>query len=61
MNCVYIISEAEEIFVQGYFPFYFLYYTLMALQAQFAQTAHGLGRRYRRLNIAIQKAFVSSN
>lgn len=30
---------------------------LMALQVQFAQTALGLGRRYRRLNLAIQSAF----
>lgn len=53
-------TEAEDIFIQGYFAFYVLYFCLMALQTQFAQTAHGLGRRYRRLNLAIENAFPST-
>lgn len=43
--------------IRGYIPFYILYYIFMALQAQIAQTALGIGRRYRRLNIALQKKF----
>lgn len=43
--------------VCAYIPFYILYFILMALHAQFAQSALGIGRRYRRLNNALQLAF----
>lgn len=46
---------------RGYIPFYILYYILMALHALFAQTAFGLGRRYRRLNNALRHAFPIGN
>lgn len=47
----------QEYITYGYIPFYILYYILMALHIQFANTALGLGRRYRRLNNALTKAF----
>lgn len=51
-----MVSNPEYI-TYGYIPFYILYYILMALHIQFANTALGLGRRYRRLNNALTKAF----
>lgn len=47
--------------VLGYIPFYVLYYMLMALHTQFAQSALGIGRRFRRLNNALQLAFPIGN
>lgn len=43
-----------------YVPFYLMYYVLMALQIQFAQTAIGITRRYRRLNTALRNIFAIS-
>lgn len=43
-----------------YVPFYVMYYVLMALQVQFAQTAIGITRRYRRLNTALRNIFALS-
>lgn len=56
------ISEAEsdEVYIVQYAPFYLLYYIMMGLQTQFAQTAFSLARRYRRLNMAIESAFSLS-
>lgn len=43
-----------------YTPFYVLYYIMMGIQTQFAYTAFNLAKRYRRLNMAIESAFASS-
>lgn len=51
------VMVLQEFITFGYIPFYILYYILMALHIQFANTALGLGRRYRRLNNALTKAF----
>ncbi|XP_037049389.1 gustatory receptor for sugar taste 43a-like [Bradysia coprophila] len=55
------VSADEELIrgniTYGYIPFYVLYYILMALHIQFANTALRLGRRYRRLNNVLAKAF----
>lgn len=56
-NEVTLLLYTQEYITYGYIPFYALYYILMALHIQFANTAVGLGRRYRRLNIALKKAF----
>jgi len=45
---------------QGYLPFYVLYYVFLSLQLQFANSALGIGRRYRRLNITLKNAFPES-
>lgn len=50
----------EKIYIIPYFPFYVLYYILIGLQTQFAQTALGVARRYRRLNMAVQSIFSMS-
>ncbi|KAJ6636371.1 Gustatory receptor for sugar taste 43a, partial [Pseudolycoriella hygida] len=50
-------ERTREQLTYGYIPFYVLYYILMALHVQFANTALGLGRRYRRLNNALRQAF----
>lgn len=39
-------------------PFYALYIFLMGLQIQFASTTFSIGRRYRRLNMALETAFL---
>lgn len=38
-------------------PFYALYILLMGLQIQFASSTFGIGRRYRRLNVALEATF----
>uniref|UniRef100_A0A182PZE1 Uncharacterized protein n=1 Tax=Anopheles farauti TaxID=69004 RepID=A0A182PZE1_9DIPT len=43
--------------VLGYFPFYCLYYILMMFHVLFAQSALGIGNRYRDLNIALYEMF----
>lgn len=48
---------SDEIYIVSYTPFYILYYIMMGVQTQFAQTAFSLARRYRRLNMAIESAF----
>lgn len=53
-NKTIIFSDSNT---NAYIPFYILYFIVMAIQMQFAQTALGIGRRYRRLNIALQAAF----
>lgn len=53
-------KEAGDINMGNYLPFYVLYFILMALQTQFAQTALGLARRYRQLNEALRSVFPSS-
>lgn len=40
-----------------FMPFYVLYVFLMGLQIQFAQSTFGIGRRYRRLNEALEAAY----
>lgn len=40
--------------VMGYLPFYVLYIVMMIFHVEFAQSAIGLGRRYRRLNNALR-------
>ena len=42
-----------------YIPFYLCYILMVVLQVLFAQTALGIGRRYRRLNIALQNLFAN--
>lgn len=42
-----------------FMPFYALYVFLMGLQIQFAQSTFGIGRRYRRLNRALDATFRS--
>lgn len=54
------ITEVAAIDMISYFPFYILYYVMMSLQIQIAQTALGVARRYQRLNMAIQSAFSLS-
>lgn len=44
----------------AYVPFYLMYYVLMALEIQFAETAIGITRRYQRLNTAIRNIFAIS-
>lgn len=53
-------TESDVFYVVKYLPFYLLYYIMMALQTQFAQTAFSLAIRYRRLNMAIESAFSLS-
>uniref|UniRef100_A0A182NN81 Gustatory receptor n=1 Tax=Anopheles dirus TaxID=7168 RepID=A0A182NN81_9DIPT len=43
--------------VLGYFPFYCLYYILMMFHVLFAQSALGIGNRYRALNMALYEMF----
>lgn len=54
-------KDEAEINLGSYLPFYVLYFILMGLQAQFAQTALGLARRYHQLNIALKSSFPKSN
>lgn len=48
-------SVSVEIYC--FMPFYVLYVFLMGLQIQFAQSTFGIGRRYRRLNEALEAAY----
>lgn len=57
---IVLSTETDEVNIQSYIPFYVLYYVLMGLHAQFTQTALGVARRYRRLNMALQSAFTLS-
>ncbi|XP_055298892.1 gustatory receptor for sugar taste 43a-like isoform X2 [Sitodiplosis mosellana] len=50
-------QATSDIRIETYFPFYVLYYILMALHTQLAQTALGIQRRYHRLNLAIRNIF----
>lgn len=50
----------SDIHLETYAPFYVLYYILMALHLQLAQTAFGIQRRYHRLNLAIRNIFSLS-
>uniref|UniRef100_A0A182KHC3 Gustatory receptor n=1 Tax=Anopheles christyi TaxID=43041 RepID=A0A182KHC3_9DIPT len=43
--------------VLGYFPFYCLYYILMMFHVLFAQSALGIGNRFRHLNVALYEMF----
>lgn len=52
-------SAKEQI--ESSLAFYMLYYILMALQTQLAQTALGIQRRYLRLNSAITDIFSLGN
>lgn len=53
-------KDIGEINMGNYLPFYVLYFILMALQAQFAQTALGIARRYQQLNEALRSIFPPS-
>ncbi|CAD7086982.1 unnamed protein product [Hermetia illucens] len=50
-------KESPKLNVQWYIPFYGLYFILMGLHVHFAHSAVGLGRRYRRLNMALKNSF----
>lgn len=60
LNFLECCSGPEKIYIIPYLPFYVLYYILIGLQTQFAQTALGVARRYRRLNMAVQSIFSMS-
>ncbi|XP_054740720.1 gustatory receptor for sugar taste 43a [Anastrepha obliqua] len=51
-------DDDTEINVQWYIPFYSLYFILTGLQMNFANTAFGLGRRFRRLNVMLRSTFL---
>ncbi|XP_036334658.1 gustatory receptor for sugar taste 43a-like [Rhagoletis pomonella] len=51
-------EDDTEINVQWYIPFYSLYFILTGLQMNFANTAFGLGRRFRRLNVMLKSTFL---
>lgn len=48
-----------ELNVQWYIPFYSLYFILTGLHINFANTAYGLGRRYKRLNQMLRTSYLS--
>ncbi|XP_037713630.1 gustatory receptor for sugar taste 43a [Drosophila subpulchrella] len=50
-----------ELNVHWYIPFYGLYFILTGLQVNFANTAYGLGRRFRRLNRMLSSSFLGEN
>lgn len=52
--------ESVNTYIATYTPFYVLYYIMMGIQVQFAHTGYNLAKRYRRLNMAIESAFASS-
>ncbi|XP_023167328.1 gustatory receptor for sugar taste 43a isoform X2 [Drosophila hydei] len=47
-----------ELNVQWYIPFYSLYFILTGLHINFANTAYGLGRRYKRLNQMLRASYL---
>ncbi|XP_050326570.1 gustatory receptor for sugar taste 43a [Bactrocera neohumeralis] len=51
-------TDDTELNVQWYIPFYSLYFILTGLQINFANTAFGLGRRFRRLNVMLRNSFL---
>lgn len=53
-------SADDAIEIESTVPFYILFYILMALHVQLAQTALGIKRRYQRLNSAISDMFSIS-
>ncbi|KAH8267140.1 hypothetical protein KR018_010827 [Drosophila ironensis] len=53
-----IPQSDTELNVQWYIPFYSLYFVLTGLQINFANTAYGLGRRFRRLNLMLTCSFL---
>ncbi|XP_034653657.1 gustatory receptor for sugar taste 43a [Drosophila subobscura] len=53
------ISDSDtELNVHWYIPFYCLYFILTGLHLNFANTAYGLGRRFRRLNQMLSSSFL---
>ncbi|XP_020712583.1 gustatory receptor for sugar taste 43a isoform X2 [Ceratitis capitata] len=54
-------QDDTELNVQWYIPFYSLYFILTGLQINFANTAFGLGRRFRRLNVMLRNSFLKDN
>ncbi|KAH8347779.1 hypothetical protein KR084_001012 [Drosophila pseudotakahashii] len=53
-----IAQSDTELNVHWYIPFYSLYFVLTGLQVNFANTAYGLGRRFRRLNRMLSCSFL---
>ncbi|XP_016958679.1 gustatory receptor for sugar taste 43a isoform X2 [Drosophila biarmipes] len=56
-----IAQTDTELNVHWYIPFYGLYFILTGLQINFANTAYGLGRRFRRLNRMLSSSFLGEN
>ncbi|XP_043866956.1 gustatory receptor for sugar taste 43a isoform X1 [Drosophila mojavensis] len=56
-----ISDEDTELNVQWYIPFYSLYFILTGLHINFANTAYGLGRRYKRLNQMLRTSYLSAD
>ncbi|XP_016941188.3 gustatory receptor for sugar taste 43a isoform X4 [Drosophila suzukii] len=56
-----IAQSDTELNVHWYIPFYGLYFILTGLQVNFANTAYGLGRRFRRLNRMLSSSFLGEN
>ncbi|XP_070068897.1 gustatory receptor for sugar taste 43a isoform X2 [Drosophila takahashii] len=56
-----IAQSDTELNVHWYIPFYSLYFVLTGLQVNFANTAYGLGRRFRRLNRMLSSSFLGEN
>lgn len=54
---IFIISSTE-LNIQWYIPFYSLYFILTVLQLNFAHSAFGVGRRFRRLNLAMKRYYL---
>ncbi|XP_034478521.1 gustatory receptor for sugar taste 43a [Drosophila innubila] len=54
-----IDKSNTDLNVQWYIPFYSLYFILTGLHVNFANTAYGLGRRYRRLNLMLRSSYLS--
>ncbi|XP_022223635.2 gustatory receptor for sugar taste 43a [Drosophila obscura] len=53
-----IADSDTELNVHWYIPFYTLYFILTGLHINFANTAFGLGRRFRRLNQMLSSSFL---
>ncbi|KAM8712131.1 hypothetical protein ACLKA7_012626 [Drosophila subpalustris] len=53
-----IEKSNTDLNVQWYIPFYSLYFVLTGLHIHFANTAYGLGRRYRRLNLMLRTSYL---
>ncbi|XP_054740453.1 gustatory receptor for sugar taste 43a-like [Anastrepha obliqua] len=52
-------NKSRKTNIEWYLPFYFLYFIMMGFHVLFANTAFGLGRRFRRLNETLRSHYLT--
>uniref|UniRef100_T1GTN7 Uncharacterized protein n=1 Tax=Megaselia scalaris TaxID=36166 RepID=T1GTN7_MEGSC len=55
-----IKDQDTQLNIHWYIPFYSLYYILTGLHLNFANSSFGVGRRFRRLNLALKRYYLSN-